>query len=68
MRNFIFAFDQIVALRLGLKLNELLILDYIFNFVNSGNMRHKRVEGIFYFRLTYKKVLDDLPILNIKER
>ncbi len=68
MRNYVFEFEQQVAMRLGLNLKELLFLDYILQFVNSGNMRSKRVEGKYYFRLTYKKVMDDLPILKIKER
>lgn len=68
MRQFIFEFEQQVAMRLGLNLKELLFLDYILQFVNSGNMRSKRVEGKYYFRLTYKKIMDDLPILKIKER
>lgn len=68
MRQFIFEFEQQVAMRLGLNLKELLFLDYILQFVNSGNMRSKRVEGKYYFKLTYKKITDDLPILKIKER
>lgn len=68
MRNYIFEFEQQVAMRLGLNLKELLFLDYILQFVNSGNMRSKRVEGKYYFMLTYKKIIDDLPILKIKER
>ena len=55
-------------MRLGLNLKELLFLDYILQFVNSGHMRSKRVGGKYYFRLTYKKIMEDLPILKIKER
>lgn len=68
MRNFIFEFDQEVSLRLGLKLNEMLFLDYLLKFIDSGNMRLKLRDGKRYYRLTYKKVLEDLPILNVKER
>ncbi len=68
MRNYVFEFEQQVAMRLGLNLKELLFLDYVLQFVNSGNMRSKRVEGKYYFRLTYKKIMEDLPILKIKER
>ncbi len=68
MRNYIFEFDQQIALRLGLKLNELLFLDYLAKFINSGSMRCKCIEGKRYYRLTYKKVMEDLPILKIKER
>ncbi len=68
MRNYIFEFDQQIALRLGLKLNELLFLDYLAKFINSGSMRCKLIEGKRYYRLTYKKVMEDLPILKVKER
>lgn len=68
MRNYIFEFDQEIVLRLGLKLNELLFLDYVAKFINSGNMRYKFLSGKIYYRLTYKKILEDLPVLKIKER
>lgn len=68
MRNYIFEFDQQVALRLDLKLNELLFLDYVATFINSGCMRYKFITGKRYYRLTYKKVLEDLPIMKVKER
>ena len=68
MRNYIFEFDQQVALRLDLKLNELLFLDYVAQFIDSGYMRYKFIEGKRYYRLTYNKILEDLPILKIKER
>lgn len=68
MRTWIFEFEQQVAMRLGLNLKELLFLDYVLQFVNSGHMRSKRVGGKYYFRLTYKKIMEDLPILKIKER
>ena len=55
MRNFIFEFDQQVILRLGLKLNELLFLDYVAQFINSGHMMYKFISGKRYYRLTYKK-------------
>ena len=45
MRNYIFEFDQEVVLRLGLKLNELLFLDYVAKFINSKNMRYKFLNG-----------------------
>lgn len=45
MRNYIFNFEQQVAMRLGLNLKELLFLNYVLEFVDSGYMRSKRVEG-----------------------
>ena len=41
MRQFIFEFEQEIVLRLDLKLNELLFLDYVAQFINSGHMRYK---------------------------
>ncbi len=68
MRNYIFEFDQQIVLRLGLKLNDLLFLEYLLQFVNSGYMRYKFIDQKRYYKITYKKILEDLPILNIKER
>ncbi len=68
MRNRIFIFEQQVALRLGLNLNELLLLDYLHTFINSGNMRCKQFGNDIYYKITYKKIQEDLPILDIKER
>lgn len=68
MRPKIFNFPQETLLRLGLNLKKILLLDYIEQFISSGNMRSKRLDGKWYFKLTYKKIMDDLPILGIKER
>jgi len=68
MRTKIFNFPQEVILRLGLNIKEVLFLNYIEQFISSGNMRNKRVDGKWYFKLTYKKIMEDLPILKIKER
>lgn len=55
MRNYIFEFDQEVVLRLGLKLNELLFLDYVAKFINSGNMRYKFLNGKKILQINLKK-------------
>lgn len=68
MRNYIFEFEQQKALEFGLKLNELLLLDYMFKFFHADRIKRQRKGERFYCRLTYKKVLGDLPILRIKER
>ena len=68
MRNFIFEFEQEKALEFGLKLNELLLLDYMLKFFNTDRIKRQRKGERFYCRLTYNKVLGDLPILRIKER
>ena len=68
MRNRIFIFEQQVALRLGLKLNELLLLDYLYNFMQSGYMQFIYIGDEKYYKITYNKILEDLPILAITER
>ena len=68
MRNYIFEFEQEKALEFGLKLNELLLLDYMFKFFHADRIKKQRKGERFYCRLTYNKVLGDLPILRIKER
>lgn len=68
MRPKIYNFPQETLLRLGLNLKEILFLDYLEQFAGSGHMRSKRVDEKWYYKITYKKIMDDLPILNIKER
>ena len=65
MREYVFQFEQDVAIRLGLKLNELLLLDYLLNFMASGEMKSIFVDGEKYYWVSYKKIMDDLPILGI---
>ena len=68
MRNYIFEFEQEQALKLDLNLKDLLLLDYMYKFFNSDQIKKQRKDEKFYCRLTYNKVLSDLPILHIKER
>lgn len=68
MRNFIFEFEQEQALKLNLNLKDLLLLDYMYKFFNSDQIKRQRKDEKFYCRLTYNKVLSDLPIFHIKER
>ena len=68
MRDYIFEFRQEKALEFGLKLNELLLLDYMLKFFTSDQIRKKQKGERLYCKLTYNKVLTDLPILRIKER
>ncbi len=68
MREYIFSFPQSLALRFNLSLCDLLFLDYFYNFSSSGAMRYIYHDSKKYYKLTYKKIMDDLPILNKKER
>lgn len=68
MRKYIFNFEQEKAVNLGLNLQQLLILDYLQDFIKSGAMNHKDKDGTRFFLVVYKKLLKDLPVLDIKER
>lgn len=68
MREFIFCFSQQQAINLNLNLSELLFLDYFYNFSISGAMRYIYFNGKRYYKLTYGKILSDLPILKKQER
>ena len=60
-------FNQKKLLQYDLNMNEVLLLDYIYNAVASPTMVHKINNEIFYVWLNHKKILEDLPILNIGE-
>lgn len=65
MRSYIFQFSQPKARRLELTMDELLILDYLINFFeHSGKAKNKIARGKYFYWITYKKILEDLPILN----
>ena len=68
MRTRIFIFEQQVALRLGLAINELLLLDYLYNFMQSGRMKEVTINGIKYYKISYSKLIEDLPIIAESER
>ena len=63
----IFNFSQKVAISENLKVNELLLLDYIYGLFNLEEKFDDLLEK-YYCRLSYKKILEDLPILQIQER
>ena len=68
MRNYIFDFDQQIMMDLNLSLEECLLLDYLTKFFDSGYAVTKYIERRKYCWITYKKMLEDLPILRKKER
>lgn len=67
MQPKIFNFPQETLLRLGLNLKEILLLDYIEQFISSGNMRSKRLDGKWYFKLTYKKIIEICQYLVLRK-
>lgn len=68
MRDFIFDFDQKTAVELNLSMEECLLLDYLVKFFDSNNAVTKYINRRKFCWITYKKMLDDLPILRKKER
>ena len=68
MRNNIFDFDQKTMVELGLTMQDALLLDYLIKFFDSGNAITKYINRRKYCWITYKKMLEDLPILRRKER
>ena len=68
MKDLIFEFEQEKVVQLNLKLKELVLLEYMFKFFKNEEIKTKDKEDKFYCRLSYKQVLNDLPILRIKER
>lgn len=68
MRSHIFSFSQQALINLKIGLNEALILDYIINFLNNTKSKTQTINQKLYIWISIPKLLEDLPILNIKER
>ena len=69
MRLEILGFKQESLINYNLSLDEVLILKNIEDFINSGKTRsfYDEKDGIMYHWISYQKILDDLPILNISK-
>lgn len=78
MRNSIFGFNQAYAFAmqkvidkseketiLKLDINDLAILRWLVDFSHTGKMETISIDGKFYYWISYQKVIDDLPLLNI---
>lgn len=61
--------SQEKAIKKGLKLSHLLIIDYLSQFFSSGYAKFivKGKKDKYYY-ITLNKILSDLPILGIKKR
>lgn len=68
MRLAVLNINQSSALRLGLDLTDIAIIDWLTSFSASGRMEHKEQDGVNYFWVAYKKLCEDLPVLGIGER
>ena len=66
--KYIAVIDLRKAKRFDLDVQEALVIEYLFQFFKSGNMKRKRFEEEPYYRITYDKILEDLFILNIQKQ
>lgn len=65
MRKSILGFSQERAIELGLDAKDLLILRYIHDFVVSGKMIEREIDGKIYYWIKSQTLLDTLPVLKI---
>jgi len=68
MRKFINNLYQEVCTYLKLNLQETTIIEYLMDFMESGYMSTKYIDDEKYYWISYDKLLEDLPILNIGKR
>lgn len=67
MRYSILGFNQELAVKEGLDLTDLLLLDYLYNACTSPSMIKICEDNQPYVWLKHDKILHDIPIINIKE-
>lgn len=68
MKYCIFDFNQAEVIKIeGLDVEDLLILQYIKDSIASPSMEHRLDNKEYYVWLNHARVLQDLPILNMKE-
>lgn len=68
MKFELFGFNQEKALEYNLTLEDLLLIDYVWDMIASPTMQHIVDNGISYVWLQHDRILTDLPILNISNR
>ena len=65
MKFTVLGFNQDVALKYGLDLNDLCILRYFVDFVGSGDMKILIENNKPYYWLNYNYLKQEIPIINI---
>lgn len=68
MKDYIFEFEQKRMLDYKLSLKDVVLLKYLLQFFDSGNAVCKMKDGKHFFLITYNKIMEDLPILDINRR
>ncbi len=65
MKFNLLGFSQLRAMELGLDLKDLTILRYIVDFIESGKMIEREIDGKVYYWIKQETLIEALPILNI---
>ena len=68
MKLSILDYHQPTAVSLKLNMEDLLLLKWFVDFRNTDRMELVKVDEKVYYWVKYDKVLEDLPILNIKSK
>ena len=67
IRKQILGYKQDIACKLGLSLDELLILRHFEDFIMSGKMEKIIIDGDVYYWVYYKYFVENLPIIGMKK-
>ncbi|SHJ49278.1 phage conserved hypothetical protein, C-terminal domain-containing protein [Hathewaya proteolytica DSM 3090] len=67
MRNSILGFKQEALCRLGMDMDDAVILRYFADFAETGKMIEHKHKGDVYYWLKYDAIMESLPILNISK-
>lgn len=67
MKYKIYGFLQDGFVKFGLKSSDMLILRWFVDFMDSGKMISKEIDGKLYYWIDYKKIMEDFPILDMKK-
>lgn len=68
MRNFIMGYSQEKLLNKNLDIKDIMIIDFIVNFIKSGKLVYRNIDGKDYFWIKTKLIIECLPILNISSK
>ena len=67
MKYKIYGFLQDGFVKFSLKSSDMLILRWFVDFMDSGKMISKEIDGKLYYWIDYKKIMEDFPILDMKK-
>lgn len=68
MKYELLGFSQEQAVKLGLSVEDLVILRWFVDFLESGKMQEFEHKGEIYVWVNYRYLLDDMPIINCTKK